>query len=348
MKLNFYFLILLALLILTNTSCKRKKLLLNIEFGTAENLIYKEAMKLTEKHELTLEIKNDDSIYYHNLEIDDAIFKSRIYFNDDRLKTGPLRCYDYSLTTLPFTETGNDTISRKGYKVTFWKVFKSSDFDKLKFYLDKKYGNGVFVTENGTFGNDTIYKYTTEDADLRLVHGEKETSNFWGVPVKIPFYTIAYLQVRSKSYVEDFKKENEKRRKELKPKDVLVIIFDPPYIENNYNEFGKSTPKIILNAKDEIYSTYVIDDDVIECKGILSITDAYADTLKQGEIIYKFKTPLTSPIKQQWRAMRYNSYELNWTDPKFDKISNMIKSEVTLKVNFQPTAVVLNDGSVIK
>ena len=58
--------------------------------------------------------------------------------------------------------------------------------------------------------------------------------------------------------------------------------------------------------------------------------------MKKAELIYKFNTPLTSPMKQQWRAMNYNAYSIKWTDPAFDKISNMIKSGSTLKIHFIP------------
>ena len=98
--------------------------------------------------------------------------KAKCIFNDDYLKSGPLN-YSYSLTTLPFIETGNDTISKEGNKVLIWKSFKSSDFDKLKSYLDKKYGNGIIATINGNYADDTTYKYETVDADVLLTHNKR-------------------------------------------------------------------------------------------------------------------------------------------------------------------------------
>lgn len=349
MKSNLSFLPLLVFFIaITFTSCKRKQFFLDIKFGLTESQVKEEAIKLAKNKDLLMEVKNDDTSYYRNLEINGSTYKCRIYFNGDRLKTGTLRTYDYSLTTLPYAETGNDTVSKDGYKVTHWTVFKVSDFENLKSYLDKKYGAGVFSTEKGTFGNDTIYKYATKDADLFLTHGKKEDGIFWGIPLKVPFYTLAYIEIKSKSYDTDFAKENEKKRKELKPEDVLWISFNAPSLDSDFDEFGNSVSKILLKANSETYATYVIDDDIIECKGMLSITDAYEDTLKKAELIYKFNTPLTSPMKQQWRAMNYNAYSIKWTDPAFDKISNMINSGSTLKIHFTPTAVVLDDGSVIK
>lgn len=145
---------------------------------------------------------------------------------------------------------------------------------------------------------------------------------------------MAYIEIKSKSYDTDFNKENEKKRKELKPEDVLWISFNAPSLDSDIDEFGNSVSKIILQANSETYATYVIDDDAIECKGILSITDAYEDTLKKAELIYKFNTPLTSPMKQQWRVMNYNAYSVKWTDPAFDKISNMIKIGFNIKGSF--------------
>lgn len=336
------------LIILTFTSCKKKQFLLDIKFGLTESQVKEEAIKLAKNKDLIMEVQNDDTSFYRYIDINGSTYKCRIYFNSDRLKTGTLRAYDYSLTTLPFAETGNDTVSKEGYKVTHWEVIKESDFENIKSYLDKKFGAGVFSTKKGNFGNDTIYKYVTEDADLFLTHGKKEDGVFWGIPLKVPFYTLAYIEIKSKTYESDFAKENEKKRKELKPEDVLWISFDAPSLDSDFDEFGNSVPKIYLQVNSETYATYVIDDDIIECKGILSITDAYEDTLKKAELIYKFSTPLTSPMKHQWRVMNYNAYSLKWTDPAFDKISNMIKSGSALKVHFTPTAIVLDDGSVIK
>jgi len=321
---------------------------MDIKFGLTENQVKEEAIKLAKNKDLTMNVKNDDTSYYRNLEINGSTYKCRIYFNDDRLKTGTLRIYDYSLTTCPYAETGNDTISKAAHNLSHWNVFKSSDFENLKLDLDKKYGAGVFSSEKGNFGIDTIYKYVTEDADLFLTHGKKQDSVFWEVPLKVPFYTVAYIQIKSKSYEADFKKEKEKKRRELKPGDVLWISFDAPSLDGDIDEFGNSILKILLKAKSETYATYIIDDDITECKGILSITDAYEDTLKKTELIYKFNTPLTSPMKRQWRVMNYNAYNIKWTDPAFDKISNLIKSGSNLKIHFTPTAVVLDDGSVIK
>jgi len=330
---------------------------MNIKFGLSDTLIKKEANRLASKGEILMEIKGDDTTYYRNIDVDGVIYKAKIYFNDDRLNTGSLRSYDYSLTTMPFAQSGNDTVSKDGYKLTHWTVFKASDFEKLKSFLDKKYGNGVFSTEKGTFGNDTIYKYETKEADLFLTHGKKEDGTFWGVPVKTPFYTIAHVEIKSKTYDTDFEKEQEKRRKELKPDEVLWINFDPPKLrfeENNtsenslFNFSSNPEPTITISANNETYVTYVIDDDIIECKGMLSIMDAYDDTLTKMELVYKFNTPLRSPMKQEWRVMNYNSYKLNLNSFLLEKIKRLIEEGNTLKTRFTPTAVVLKDGDVIK
>ncbi|MDB9754716.1 hypothetical protein OAB20_00320 [Winogradskyella sp.] len=349
MKPNFFFLFLLVfLLAMTFTSCERKKLLLDIEFGLNESQVKEEAVKLAKKKYLIMEVKNEDTTFYRNLKINGSTYNCMVYFNGDRLKTGPLRTYEYILTTLPYAETGNDTIDKDGNKLSFWKVFKISDFENLKSFLDNKYGKGVFSTEKGILEKYSVYKYVTENVDLFLHHGKKEDIDFYGVPLKTPFYSMASLEVKSKTYNSDFKKENEKRKNELKPEDILTISFDAPYLSNDFDEFGHSVYQIVLKANREYYWTFVIDDDVTECKGILSITDAYQDTIKKAELIYKFNSPLRSPKKQNWREINYNSYSIKWTDPAFDKISNMIKSGSTLKVNFAPTAVVLSNGNVIK
>ncbi|WP_162944923.1 hypothetical protein [Flavisolibacter nicotianae] len=358
MRVNLVSIILISLLILGAASCKRKDFLMNIKFGLSDTLMKAETNRLVKDGEVFLEVKGDDTTYYHNIDVDGNIYKAQVYFNSDALKTGPLRSYDYSLTTVPFAQSGNDTVSKDGYKVTHWEIFKASDFEKLKSYLDKKYGSGVFSTNKGTFGNDTIYKYETKEADLLLTHGKKEDGLFWGVPVKVPFYTLAYLEIKSKSYEADYAKERERRRKELKPEEVVWINFDPPKIRYDENSMAADTsffsfssnpePVITINANSETYATHVIDEDITECKGILSIMDAYDDTLTKTELIYKFRTPLRSPAKQEWRVMNYNSYKLNLNSYLFEKIKRLIQEGNTLKTRFTPTAVVLENGDVIK
>ena len=330
---------------------------MNIKFGISSTSIQSEANRLANEDEIIMEIKGGDTSYYRNIEVEGAIFKAKVYFNSDRLKTGSLRSYNYSLTTMTFAQSGNDTVSNDGYKIKNWKVFKASDFEKLKSFLDRKYGKGVISTEKGTFENDTIYKYETKEADVLLTHGKKEAETFWGVPVKIPFYTIAYFEIKSKTYDIDFEKERERRRKELKPDEVLWINFDPPKLrdeenfpsENRIFNFRSNSEQVItISANDETYETYVIDDDIIECKGILSIMDAYNDTITKMVLVYKFKSPLRSPMKREWSVMDYNSYKLNLNSFEFEKIKRLIQGGYTLKTFFKPTAVALKNGDVIK
>jgi len=329
---------------------------MNINFGLSDTLMKAEINRLAKDGEILFEVKSDDTTYYRNIDVDGNIYKAQVYFNSDALKTGPLRSYDYSLTTLPFAQSGNDTVSKDGYKVTHWEIFKASDFEKLKSFLDKKYGNGVFSTKKGTFGNDTIYKYETKEADLFLTHGKKEEGLFWGVPVKVPFYTLAYLEIKSKTYEADYARERDRRKSLLKPDEVVSIYFDPPKLKFEEPSFSFDTDFstnsdnsfLVVSANTEQYSTYVIDDDITECKGMLSILDAYDDTLTKMELIYKFNTPLRSPTKQEWRVMNYNSYKLNLNSFLLEKIKRLIKDGNTLKTRFTPTAVVLKDGDVIK
>ncbi len=349
MKSNlFLFFLFILFLFSTATSCERSQFLLDIEFGLTEEAMKDQLVKLLKNNELQIDTKNNNTQYYRKLRINGSTYNCKVYFNDDQLKSGPLRTYTYSLTTLPFVDSGNDTISKEGYIVNLFEVFKKTDFEKLKSYLDEKYGNGIISSEPDASENLYSYKYVTDKADLFFVHNELNKDSFFDIPLKVPFYTIAYIEIRSKTYSSAFKKEYEKRKKELAPEEIVRIGFDAPYLQNYYDKNGVQKTKIVTKAVSEFYSTYVIDEDILECKGILSIKDAYGDILKQGEIIYNFDPPLASPRKQQWRVMDYNAFEFYWTDPAFEKISRMIESGSILKVQFKATAVVLNDGSVIK
>lgn len=349
MKSNLSALTVVAFFItMSFTSCKNKELLLDIKFGLTEFQTKKEIIKLVKNNDITMQVQNSDTTYFRNLEINSSTYKCQIYFNDDRLKTGKLRLYDYSLTILPYSETGNDTLTEDIYKVNQQKVFKTSDFENLKSHLDKNYGAGIVQNDAQTSQFSTSYKYITKEADLYLVHGKKEDGDFYGTQIKIPFYDVAYIQIKSKSYEQDFKLEKEKKIKMLTPEKILSISFEAPSLINDIDEFGNIVSKITLLANSENYLSWVLDEDIIECKGILSVTDTYNDTLKSAELIYKFSTPLTSPTKQEWRTIDYNSYSIKNTDPTHNKIINMMKAGSTLKAKFKPTAVVLESGNVIK
>lgn len=356
-KYKFTFLLLILIQFNIGTSCKRKDFLMKIEFGLADTLIKKEIQNLANDGEILIEIKDGDTVHYRNIYVDDKIYKAKIYFNDDLLKTGPLRTYDYSFTTVPLSESGNDTITKNGIKLNNWTIFMVSDFEKLKTFLDKKYGIGIFSNENNSFGEDTTYKYVSKEADLFLTHGKREDGKIIGLPIKKPFYTLAYLKVKSKNYETVFNIERKRRKKYLKPNEVLFINFESPKLsydesiisENSRFELESKKEQIItISATSEIYSTYVIDDDISECKGNLSILDAYDDTLTKVELVYKFKTPLRSPINQQWRFINYNTYKLNLNTFLMEKIKRLIEEGNTLKTKFVPTAIVLENGNIIK
>ena len=121
---------------------------------------------------------------------------------------------------------------------------------------------------------------------------------------------------------------------------------------SNLSGFWKDRPiseqTLTINASNETYTTYVIDDDISECKGILSLMDDYNDTLTKMKLIFKYSTPLRSPTKHEWRVMNYNSYKLNLNSFLFEKIKRLIQEGNTLKTRFTPTAVVLKEGDVIK
>ena len=354
MRANSTLIFFFSFLFFATSSCKRKDFFLNIKFGLSDTLLKAEINRMIKDGEIFIEIKGDDTSYIHDINVDGNIYKTEVNFNSDNLQSGAFRCYEYSLTTLPFAQSGNDTNSKEGYRVTDWEVFKVSDFEKLKSHLDKKYGKGIFSSNEGTFGNYTTFKYETKNADLFLTHGEKQESTFWSVPIKTPFYTIAYLEIRSKTYEKDYEKERERRKEILKPDEVLSIYFDPPkiqYGEPNYSfdrNFSSNNSAIVISANLEHYKTSVIDDDIIECKGILSIIDAYNDTLLKHDLIYKFNTPLRSPNKQKWTTINKNSYTLNFNNLITEKITRQIEEGSILKTFFTPTAIVLKGGEVIK
>lgn len=326
-------------------SCKKNDLELNIDFGIPNNLILQKVDKLVKDGDLVREIVENDTGYFYNIDIGSTQLKGKVYFNSDRLKTGKLREYYYSLSNEPYKNLGNDTIAKNGNAVYQAKVLRADDLDKLKDYLDKKYGKGIETQEKDVQLEHKSYKYSNDNFDIYLIHGLKEEKEFEGAPVKVPFYTFAYLDFKSKTYDKDFEEERVNRRKTLKPEEIVNIYFEYPKLKEETDEFGFKKNEVIIKARTENYKTYVIEDDITECKGLLSITDAYGEVLKSGEVVYKFTPPLKSPVNVNWRPLPSTSFSFVSTNMR---INELIKSKSILKVRFKPIAVVLTNGNVIR
>ena len=339
----------LLLILFSRSSCQSNNFsLLDIQFGISEPHIPKNIQKLVDNGVITSQVINKNPQYFQLLDIKGKKKKSRVNFNDDEVKSGKLRSYYYSLTQTSFKDSGNDSLAKSWVGKTSNTVCSVTDFEKVKSVLDTKFGNSVFSTKKGVFHEfDSIYTYNTEKADILLVHGKQESDYYWSVPVTNPFYTYAYLEVRSKTYENDLEEERKKRLSTLRPDEILRITFASPTLDETEIE-GSYYPYIRLAVDFETYETYITDKDIDECKGTLVLMDAYDDILKSSVINYKFKTPLKSPKKMEARLMDYNAFSIPWNDPSFNSISNLIKSGSKIKVQFKPTAVSFTDGSVIK
>jgi hypothetical protein len=318
---------------------------LDIDFGIPNNLILQKVEKLVNKNDILREIVNNDTSYFYNIDIGSTQLKGEVYFNSDRLKTGKLREYYYGLSNEPYKNLGNDTIAENGNTVYQPKVLRADDLDKLKEFLDNKYGKGIESREKDVRIEHKSFKYSIDNCDIYLVYGNKEEKEYWGATVKVPFYTFAYLDFKSKSYDSDYEEERINRRKTLKPEEIVNIYFEYPKLKEGTDEFGFKKNEVIIKAQTENYETYVIEDDITECKGLLSITDAYGEVLKSGEVVYKFTPPLKSPVDVNWRPLPSTSFSFVSTNVR---INELIKSKSILKVRFKPLAVVLANGNVIR
>lgn len=326
-------------------SCKKKDLELDIDFGVSNNLIFSQVNNLVNDGDLVKEIVKKDTIYFYNIEIGNTNIKSKVFFNADRLKSGKLREYYYDLPNEPYFNLGNDTLAKNGNPIYQANVLRADDLDKLKEFLDDKYGKGIESREKDVQLEHKSFKYSSDNYDIYLVYGNKEEKEFWGATVKVPFYTFAYLDFKSKTYASDYEEERLNRRKTLKPEEIVNIYFEYPKLKEETDEFGFKKNEVIIKAHSENYETYVIEDDIAECKGLLSITDAYGEVLKSGEVVYKFTPPLKSPVDVNWRPLPSNSFSFVSANMR---INELIKSKSILKVQFKPIAIVLTNGNVIR
>jgi hypothetical protein len=343
------------LLILGCSDMEDQGFILNVDFGTSSDSLKVEISKMVNEGKLISEITKYDTLYYRDIKFNNYSYKTKIYFNDDAIDSGPLRSYSYSLRQLPYNKSGNDTMGinpygskkEKTYNLNHYTVILKTDLDSLKNYLNDKYGEGILESEKkAPWSNGKIktYRYSTENTEIFLDLGDLRDDQFYGTKVKFPFYDYAYIEVKSKDYNNLLNKEIIRRRQALTPDEVLQIYFKQPYVEVDPDT---SEELIALEVTDERLITPVLDSDVIEFKGDLLIRDAYNKLLlKEEDFQYIFSSPLHN--RQEWRTVRYPVYTLNSYTPNYEEIKNLISKGSKLKVKLRPTIVALANGEVIK
>ena len=199
----------------------------------------------------------------------------------------------------------------------------------------------LFGSQNGK-----TYKYTSKEKEIFLELGDLIVDEYWGAKVKHPFYDSASIDVKSNNYSTLLNNEKLRLKNLLKPEDVLEVNFKQPYLESNPDTLEKL---VVLEVQGETFKTFVLDNNAIEFKGLLSITDAYDELLFEfDEFIYIFNTPLFNRNKQEWRTVSYPVYTLTSSIPNYDRIKRLILLGSKLKVKLKPTAVVLDNGDIIK
>ena len=350
MRINFFALLMLMEILLI--SCNQKtNIVLPITFKSSEKEQLKRRDELVKDGVLRFSINdNGDTSYYRDLMVNSSPYETLFKVNYDHLGFGgPLRCYAYALSVVPYSKSGNDTD-----KVPKWNlenpVCLTSTFTTIKSYLDQEYGKPTLITNNYDVllnKDDTSFKYSLDTADIYLTHSPTVTNEYYNVDFKFPFFQRAYITITSKSYFKDADNETKRRISLLSPEDVLEITFYNAKLKDALDSNGYA--RIDLLANYENFKTVLIDADIIEAKGVLACTDMYNDTLVSQEISYKFSPPLVRRGKIGLsREYSMQSFSLNPFGDAYSKIYNELRQNRKVKVSFEPYAIVFNDGTVIK
>lgn len=345
--------LLIVLTVVLFSSCKSKdtNIPLPISFGLQENEQSFKRQELVKNNVLRLLInEKGDTTYFRDLNINSTNYETIFKINFDHLGFGgPLRSYTYALFVTPYSKSGNDTAN-----VPKWyledKICLSSTFSTIKSFLDEKYGTPALITkiQNVLLNkDDTSFKYSLDTIDIYLTHSPTVSNDKYKVNFKEQFYDRGYITITSKSYFREADKEANRRISLLFPEEVLEVRFNNAEIKNIPDENGY--PRINLTANSEDFKTDLVDADIIEAKGILTCKDIYNDNLLSQEISYKFDPPLVRHGKiGKSREWFMQSFSISPLGEVYSKIYDQLSQGRTVKVNFKPTAVVFDDGTVIK
>jgi hypothetical protein len=330
------------------TSCNQDLLILDINFGASE--LDQEKFKENAFNKKIFKEESNGYIKstYVDVKLDGNTFKSVFYFNNDVFGDGALREYTYSLTTMPFTKTGNDTVIKFR---PYYEFIKESDFNNLKLSLEKRYGTGKKVILDKYAKDEVCYKYSSTNSDIILSHGALMVKSFNNEQFVNPLYYDASISIRSKNYDEIYRKELNKRKSLLKPDDVVGILFNKPRLDNYYDEYGGKRYRLYIAAKSETYKSYFVTSDIIECKGILEIKDSYNEIIDEISLVYEFNPPLFSVKKNIYvggRPINYNAYTYNLTSKQENKYLRLSNHSSGIKATFKVNAVLFENGDVIK
>ena len=335
-------------------ACKTKnsEITLPLKWGMSEEEQSNKLQEFTSSHFLRTTInEKGDTIYYRDLMLDNTVYPMVLKLNSDKLGSeGILRSYTYHLPEIPYSQSGNDTTNVPKWYINDG-IYLASTFTSIKSFLDEKYGSPSLITNtyNVLFNpKDTIYKYALDTVDIYLEHTPTVTTEYYKVAsFKVPFYSFADITVTAKDYFHKAEKEKERRISLLTPDDILEIRFDNAKMTTDYDEFGN--PKIILPANYERYKSHLVDEDIVEARGIISCLNMYDEVIGDYNVIYKFAPPL---VRDGKIGISREYSMINYTVKPFSNEYATLYSELSknrpVKLKFKPIAVAFADGSVIK
>lgn len=291
-----------------------------------------------------------DVCFTKKYKLGDKDYEFDLYLNSNsKVSSGALRSYSYDIGTTPSKLFLSD--SKFISTLSSVRGISVIDFEAIKKYLDVKYGPGkeeIVKTEgNAFFPSQTFYysKYSNKDFNISLYHSEEarlSPSEKNKIKIVTPFYIGAQIDFNSTQFKKLEKQELEYRIKSLKPKDVLYISWEDPYLKSD-----KSGGEVVFRVNNEKYICNFLHKKIIQCKGDFSVKDAYGEVIYSEEIDYIFSSPLTPPGEVGvWSQPQI--FSLTGKSMEVKKMRELIKKRARLKIEFDIQAIAFEDGTIIK
>ena len=297
----------------------------------------------------------DSTEYQYLFKLKDTVIRTTVNFNDDGLNNGTLRsieidlCDKFSYPQAKFKQNEWDWYSILAETnicdtLVFYKVYNKlysifGKLDSMKYYSYK-----VGDTSNMT------YYFSDNVSSFELFRVYKyDTYAYYP-----PFYRGARLKIISKDYNNQFDLAQKEAFRYLKITDYFDLSFYPPKATSGFN-LSNTLEKDVVSIKLKEVANYAVADDrkVRMAKGTFQIVDTFDDIIYSKDDLEITPSYLVAPFpKRGYNLSVPFAFETLTVTLGYDLNSNKLRAAIlhqtNLKAKFIPTAIVFEDGTVLK
>jgi hypothetical protein len=316
-----------------------------INFSQPELEWKQRAASLVQKGTFSSRVYGYDTLYGYKWHLQDTSLNVYVRLNRAFISNGPLTVFSFDFNSYPKDEPpqANAFSASSRPKEAF---VSETVFGRIKKHIDAKYGTPDSV---GQSDNDTTYYYHEPSFELILEKASPypDTGTMSSGPGE-SYYQEAMLYVASKDHgrVQDSLKLEFK--KAAKPKELVSIELNIPRLTRSSAAARYVTPALEIGVKREM-NTSLFDQKLVEAvKGDLRITDRFGDALfVKEDIEYKAGVSLAPfapffPTGKQWTLQLIDGQSAT------KRLRDAIKLQTELRVEFVPTAIYYEDGTIFR